>query len=201
MIRKTACRRIYAIDVTEEERLNEKIEQINEELTVKNGELNASACPTSGSSSKQGTRRHAGARARHHRAALRSCIGTWNRTTPILKSSSRWLACCAISPPSSTHMQCQPPRPSLIRFATRSLLSEWTSSSQASSPTTPPLPSATRASYARHQPTRSSTAMRAGYRRHYRRRQGPHASRVERRRCSFRGNPLRNRPSGNERNS
>lgn len=42
VIRKTACRRIYAIDVTEEERLNEKIEQINEELTVKNGELNAS---------------------------------------------------------------------------------------------------------------------------------------------------------------
>ena len=41
-IRRTACRRIYAIDVTEEERLNEKIEQINEELTVKNRELNAS---------------------------------------------------------------------------------------------------------------------------------------------------------------
>ena len=42
VIRKTTCRRIYAIDVTEEERLNEKIEQVNEELTVKNRELNAS---------------------------------------------------------------------------------------------------------------------------------------------------------------
>ena len=42
VIRRTACRRIYAIDVTEEERLIEKIEQVNEELTVKNGELNAS---------------------------------------------------------------------------------------------------------------------------------------------------------------
>lgn len=42
VIRGTTCRRIYAIDVTEEERLNEKIEQVNEELAVKNKELNAS---------------------------------------------------------------------------------------------------------------------------------------------------------------